>query len=1339
MEKHLTLLKSSFLSLLPLFIFLVLPFRASSQTITYTDSWHDNGISLASASSMGVEINYSTKEFRMDDIDINGTVMKKIVLQGVFLPNNEGAPDLPGLSRYIAVPQGANVTYNITASRTEHFSNIEVSPAPHIPLDTDTGPLKYTKNRTIYLQDSFYPESPVILSSPMKIRGVDARIIGITPFSYNPLTKELIVYRDLNVIISFSGGNGQFGETRLRSRWWDPIIKNTFLNSESLPAVNYKHESDSRTSDFEYLIITPDNPVYLAWADSIKNWRTLQGIRTGIVTLTEIGGNNSTLIQNYIDNAYNTWDIPPVAVLFLGDYGTGGATGNGIITPVWDNYCVSDNIYADVDEDELPDLAVARLTAENETHLEILIHKFMNYERQPPVNPSYYQNPISAGGWQSDRWFILCADVVYGFWENHMMKTPKREFAGTTGPPSYWSTNPNTGMVVDYFGPNGLGYIPQIPSHLTDWGGSAARINNDVNSGASIIVHRDHGAENGWSSPSYTISNLSGLTNDDLTFFFSVNCLTGKFNYSSDCFCEALTRYPHRALASIGASEVSYSFVNDAYVWGMWDYMWPDFDPGYGVSGPDLIYPAFANAYGKYYLEASSWPYNPGDKNTVYYLFHLFGDAFTTVYTEMPQNLNVVHDPVIVTGLPAFDVSADANSLIALTMNGEIVGVAEGTGSTVSIQIPVLTPGNYVTLTVTKQNYYRYTAQIQVVPAEGPYVVVDSCIVNDASGNNNGMLDYAESPLLSLRACNVGVSDANNVSINLHSTDPFISFTDSIHFYGNVPAGGSVIINDGYALDVNPLIPDMHNIPFSVEATDGANIWTSSFSLRAHAPVFTLGSYTISDPGGNNNGKLDPGETVDVSVEINNEGSSGAVSVFGELTSADPNVVINSSTQAYGNIGSGGTVIKSFSVTADENTPAGHNAEFNLNITASPGLNTQGSFSIVIGQVPVLVLCLDPNHSSSPAITACLNNNAIAFDYMTSFPADLNIYSSIFVCLGIFSSNHVLSSSEGQLLADFLNAGGMVYMEGGDTWFYDNATAVHPMFHITGTSDGSGDLGTVQGTAGTLTEGMSFSYTGENSYIDHLTGVAPAAVIFNNVSPAYGCAVAYDAGTYKTIGSSFEFGGLADGNSPSTKDELMAEIIDFFGLTPIPVELASFKADVDENGIQLKWETATETNNLGFDVERSSNNISFEKIGNVKGKGTTSETHQYTFKDAGITTGKGKVYYRLKQIDLDGSSSYTDAIEVEYSIIPVEFSLSQNYPNPFNPVTTIKFGIPKEVKVTLKVYDILGKEVATIVNQKLEPGYYKYEWNGVPFASGVYFYRLDAESFVKIKKMVLIK
>ena len=112
--------------------------------------------------------------------------------------------------------------------------------------------------------------------------------------------------------------------------------------------------------------------------------------------------------------------------------------------------------------------------------------------------------------------------------------------------------------------------------------------------------------------------------------------------------------------------------------------------------------------------------------------------------------------------------------------------------------------------------------------------------------------------------------------------------------------------------------------------------------------------------------------------------------------------------------------------------------------------------------------------------------------------------------------------------------------------------------------------------------------------------------MFRNQSPDYGCAVAYDAGAYKTIGASFEFGGLSDGTSPSTKKELMAEIIDFFGLNVVPVELISFNAEVDVNGIKLQWETATEINNTGFEIERSSDNKSFERIGFIEGKGTTN-------------------------------------------------------------------------------------------------------------------------------------
>ncbi|NWG28168.1 MAG: T9SS type A sorting domain-containing protein [Ignavibacteriaceae bacterium] len=1309
-----------------------------AQVFNYSDSWGLEGFSVETESASGVKLNFSIHQFEMENVDVSGITMKTVHLPGVFLPNDEGAPDLAGTSRFIAIPEGAKASFRVTSFRTESFENVDIAPAFRIPKGNEDGPLSYIKDEKIYNVDAFYPAEPVIISEPTEIRGVDVVQLGITPFQYNPVTKELIVYRDIKVEVDFIGGNGHFGEDRLRSRWFDPILDNILINFKSLPGVDYKFQSESLTDDFEYIIICPNDPTFLAWADSIKQFRTLQGIRTGIVTTTQIGGNNATLIENYINNAYNTWNIPPVAVLFLGDYGT---TGNTVHSPTWNSYCISDHIYADVNGNNMADIITARMTAQNATHLQTMIGKFLGYERTPPTNPNYYNKPITAMGWQTERWFQICSESINGFWQNQLGKTPVRENAIYSGTPpfSIWSTATNTNQVVSYFGPGGRGYIPASPSYLTDWGGNATRINNDINSGAFMLQHRDHGAETGWGEPDYGNSNLSGLNNNDLVYVMSINCLTGKFNWSGECFAEAFHRHQKGAFGIIAATEVSYSFVNDAYVWGMYDGMWPNFMPDYGVAGPDKILPAFGNVYGKYFLQYSNWPYNTSDKMVTYYLFHHHGDAFSTVYSEMPQNLTVIHDPVIVSGQPQFVVTADNYSLISLTLNGEIIGVAEGTGAPVVINIPFIVPANTVVLTVTKQNYYRYSANIPVVPATGAYVVADSCIINDASGNSNGLLDYGESPLLSIRVRNVGVADANNVNVTLRSTDSYISITDSTEFYGNISAGAQKLISNGFAVTLNPLVPDGHLIPFTVVANDGVNNWLSNFSLKAYSPLLAMGSFSVSDPLGNNNNALDPGETADVLIEIKNNGSSGAVSVAGELISSDQYITINSATQTYGNIGQNSSVIKSFSVTAAGNTPTGHSANFNFNITASPGLTSSGSFYLIVGQIPALVLCLDENHNSSPAIKAALDSNNIAYDYSMTLPADLNLYKSIFVCLGIYSNNYVLSSTDGQTLANYLNNGGMIYMEGGDTWYYDTQTPVHPMFNITGVSDGSGDLGTILGQNGTITQGMTFTYSGENSWIDRITNIPPAVTIFRNQSPDYGCAVAYNAGNYKTIGASFEFGGLNNGTAPSNRKVLMQKIIEFFGLGIIPVELVSFNAEVEQNVIVLKWETATETNNQAFMIERSSDNFNFEKIGEIEGKGTTTEKQEYIFRDASISSGKGKVYYRLRQIDFDGTENLSDVIEVDYSMIPKVFNLSQNYPNPFNPMTTIRFDIPKEVKVTLKMYDMLGAEVETLIDEVMEPGYYKYEWNASKFASGVYFYRITAGNFVSAKKLILLR
>jgi len=194
-------------------------------------------------------------------------------------------------------------------------------------------------------------------------------------------------------------------------------------------------------------------------------------------------------------------------------------------------------------------------------------------------------------------------------------------------------------------------------------------------------------------------------------------------------------------------------------------------------------------------------------------------------------------------------------------------------------------------------------------------------------------------------------------------------------------------------------------------------------------------------------------------------------------------------------------------------------------------------------------------------------------------------------------------------------------------------------------------------------------------------------------------------------------------------------IMVFTASSALPVELQSFTATVNGSAVELHWSTATETNNYGFEIERKSND-EWEAIGFVEGQGTINAPHYYSFVDSRAS---GTVTYRLKQMNRDGTFEYSQSIEVYANGIPTNFALSQNHPNPFNPATVITYQLPVQSRVTLKVYDVLGKEVATLVNESKGAGVYDVAFDASRFSSGMYFYRLQAGSYTSVKKMIVTK
>ena len=225
--------------------------------------------------------------------------------------------------------------------------------------------------------------------------------------------------------------------------------------------------------------------------------------------------------------------------------------------------------------------------------------------------------------------------------------------------------------------------------------------------------------------------------------------------------------------------------------------------------------------------------------------------------------------------------------------------------------------------------------------------------------------------------------------------------------------------------------------------------------------------------------------------------------------------------------------------------------------------------------------------------------------------------------------------------------------------------------------------------------------------------------------------------TFTLTDLNFLLTGDITGSKPlSTIDKMTFSLTD--GGNPLPIELTSFTASVNGNEVILMWRTDTEVDNYGFDVERESNVKSekWEKIGFVQGYGNSNSPKQYEFVD--IPKGGITFQYRLKQIDTDGKYSYSEVVSIDIRI-PSQYSLKQNYPNPFNPSTKIAYSIPKEGLVTLKVFDVLGREVALLVNKTQQAGNYEVIYDGSMQASGAYICKMSSGNYTSSIKMLLIK
>lgn len=497
---------------------------------------------------------------------------------------------------------------------------------------------------------------------------------------------------------------------------------------------------DSRRDGCDYLIITPNDTLIKAWADTLRNFREEQGILTKVLTMSDVSANHPDSLKAFLHHTYEDWNPVPAAVLLLGDYASD--PDYGIISyaltdhpdgQAYEPY-LADNKLVDFNDDGLPDMVIARMPAANGDEARLMVQKTLQYELQPYDDDYYYAHPVTAMGYQRSRWFQLCTEIVAGYLENNGKEVVHINAIHQGEPDSVWSTGQRTEEVLAYFGPDGLGYIPATMSHLTDWSGNADKITQALENGTYMLIHRDHGTFQTWGEPYFSNALINELNNDKLTFVMSANCQTGDFSYgsgTSDCLAERFLRIPHGAVGIIAASQLSYSYVNDTYVWGFFDYLYPDFMPDYGTQAFDFQFPAFANAYGKYYLHQSSFPYNASFKTLTNNLFHYFGDAFLQLYSEVPQHLTVLHPETIHTNATQVTIKADEGAIVALSIDNQLVARRKSNGNEMNLHLNLTyDEGTVIKVVATKQNHYRHESQIIVADGIGINEVDEDLVVN---------------------------------------------------------------------------------------------------------------------------------------------------------------------------------------------------------------------------------------------------------------------------------------------------------------------------------------------------------------------------------------------------------------------------------------------------------------------------------------------------------------------------------------------------------------------------------------------------------------------------------
>lgn len=1194
-----------------------------------------------------LELNFSS--FDKNTVNIQGNEYNHITLGKEGLILEEGQPQLPFIGRSIIIPDNGKMTISVMSSNYTDFS-LAVAPSKGSLLrNVNPDDVPYTFADT-YQKNEFYPSNIASLGDPYIMRDFRGIVVGFKPFQYNPVTQTLRVYHNIKVKVSKIGIDDVNVLNRTRSsvnRDFSAVYNNHFLN--------YQTNADRYTpilEDGTLLVIT--HPMFTDAIQPYLNWKKQKGINTTLVTTTETG-TTANAIKTYIQNYYTA--NPDLAYIQLvGDAaqvptltnGGGGSDPSYVMLLGNDNY---------------PELFIGRFSAETVAQAETQVLRSIWYERDITVEDGTWIKKATGiassegGGGQGD---MGESDIAH----QNLIRTDLLNYGYTS---------------VDQ------AYAPSI---------TATTLSNNFNEGRGFINYTGHGDVTYWVTSNFSNTHVNALTNDyKLPFIVSVACVNGNFT-STTCFGEAWLRATNETTGAPNGAVVAYmSTVNQP---------WNEPMRGQDVI-TDLMVAHDKFTIGGLFFNGSSAMLDAYNNNASSVLtmktWIIFGDASLVVRNDTPQLQTVNSMDNLFIGLNTYEVTTNVPNALACLFNpetNEILGSAytDETGH-VTLNITPMTAPATIKLTVTAPNAVTFVKDVMVIPNDGAYIVYNEATVT-LTGNNS--LDYNSISPVNISITNVGNIPANNLTVTLRSLNPYITVTDSVATVAQIPSETLFAINEVFSIQSAANCPDATNAPMQIIITDDQqNTWISNFNLLLNAPVIEFGEMTINDTQANNNGRLDPGETILLSIPVQNTGH--ALSENGDVSYASTNplvTILNSSTEVN-SINPQATTIVDLMITADPSAPMGSIA--NIGLFAHFGsIVNQSSLVLPVG---LKIESFETgNFASYPWIPNATNPwtvvNTGAFDgtyAAKSGPISHSANTSISIVDTASTAGYikfaVKASSESGY--DFLK------------FYVDNVEK--------GSWSGEVEWTEVQYpvTAGAHT--YKWTYNKDNI----VSSGSDCAWIDKVVFPAAGGSPV-DAPIAFINSETLAFGSIEE-NDTMTKEIVLVN----FGTQSLTGSITV------PNGFFINSENLS---TLDYTIPANSNqsfNITFAP---------TAEGNY----DGQLTITSNDINHANIVIDLTAACQNVSTEPIS----PKVTKLYNNYPNPFNPTTNIAFSLKEQANVSIDIFNVKGQLVKRLINGQMPAGNHTITWTGKDenqkqVSSGVYFYRMQTNNYTTTKKMLMMK